>query len=336
MKNFDLIQINNELKGKPSITAKLDYWKRVIEEFINKPLVKEFGEESIPEKELAFKELYEKHFAEKNHVTSLYIPESIYIEHFSNNDKDPDFTFWFLRFNAQNRFEIDKSRKYLTKKLDTSLAEKLIRPELKKLNDFEKNADDLLHEGKFEIFENYSNSQYAKEIEYFRIKADYYKKYTLPEALDIFSIPVKMYSEHIYLKKFLEDELVKLLDVIPQKQKESKIILETEENEPERKFSQAQIALLCVYKGIDLTDEVICEKILNENNWTSKQSLLDHYNFFSFTSNRKAEPDFPTAKKLKNKIKLFESVIDLLPDDFRPKAKDELDILKIIYENNYL
>jgi hypothetical protein len=93
-----------------------------------------------------------------------------------------------------------------------------------------------------------------------------------------------------------------------------------------------QIALKLVFEDVDVTLEN-ADEIISKFGLTSGKKLCQQYNFFYKRVNRKAIPD--TKKKLENKIRLFEFVIDLLPSDKQEKAKDELKILENQYKAEY-
>lgn len=101
---------------------------------------------------------------------------------------------------------------------------------------------------------------------------------------------------------------------------------------PERKLSLRQIALIYVYSYKQITEHNGNE-IAKKYNWTSGHKLWQHFNFYYQKVNRKGLEE--TKKKTKNKIKLIESVVDLLPPDNQEQAKDEVSILKKIYETEY-
>lgn len=204
--------LNLEIDKDLSITEKLNYWQNIIETNISKPLKKKYGNYYLfnyeAEKEQG--KILTKLFGLKYKlVSTLLIPEHIYNKHFENGLNEPEFTYWFLQYNAQIYFEVEIRMKHLPEKLNTPLSENFIKAELKKLNDFEQKAENLLHESKFDIYNEYSYSEYAKEIEYLRIKAGYYKSHALPSVHAIGNTTVVLYAEHILLKEFLKNELKK-------------------------------------------------------------------------------------------------------------------------------
>jgi hypothetical protein len=63
----------------------------------------------------------------------------------------------------------------------------------------------------------------------------------------------------------------------------------------------------------------------------SEGKVYQHFTFYCSNANRKGKPNPFTHLKLKNKINLFERVIELLPKDKKGRAIDELKII-----NSYL
>lgn len=131
------------------------------------------------------------------------------------------------------------------------------------------------------------------------------------------------YDEVLYIKEAILEAREKNL---PQ-QKETKT----------SKLRVNQIALIYVYEGNQITRENASE-IVAKYGYTKKNSgegLFQDYTFYRSTANRKGKPTLCTPKKLKNKIKLFESVIEYLTDNTKQRAIDEIAILKTIDENEY-
>lgn len=98
-----------------------------------------------------------------------------------------------------------------------------------------------------------------------------------------------------------------------------------------------QIALIHVYEGKQITRENAGE-IAAKHGYTAKNSgegLFQDYTKFCSMATRKGKPTPCTPQKLKNKIELFESVINHLSDNNKQRAIDEINILKTIFENEY-
>jgi hypothetical protein len=103
------------------------------------------------------------------------------------------------------------------------------------------------------------------------------------------------------------------------------------------KLKVPQIALIHVYEGIQITRGNAGE-IAAKYGYRSKNSgegLFQDYTNYCSTANRKGKPTPCTPKKLKNKIELFESVVNHLSDNNKQRAIDEIQILKTIFENEY-
>lgn len=103
---------------------------------------------------------------------------------------------------------------------------------------------------------------------------------------------------------------------------------------PKSELTINQIALKYVYSEIQITREN-GNKIAKEYGHNSGEKLFQRFTYYSSASNRKGKPNICTPKKLNNKIELLNSVVELLPTDKQERAKDEVSILKKIYEAEY-
>ncbi|CAA0227696.1 conserved hypothetical protein [Tenacibaculum maritimum] len=124
---------------------------------------------------------------------------------------------------------------------------------------------------------------------------------------------------------FYENDLKKLLTsaqpIIKQNDKDDK------------KLSLKQIALIHVYEGGKITKEN-ANKIASLFKHNSGHKLYQEYNKFYRRIDRKATTK--TKKTMENKIKLFESILEFLHEPNKKEALDEINILKINYENEWL
>lgn len=103
------------------------------------------------------------------------------------------------------------------------------------------------------------------------------------------------------------------------------------------KLTVKQIALILVYKDKRIT-RGNASKFAASYGFTKKSSgegLYQDYCFFSSPANRKGLPTFPSPLKLKNKIRLFESILDHLTEAENKRALDEIQILKTRFDNEY-
>lgn len=97
-------------------------------------------------------------------------------------------------------------------------------------------------------------------------------------------------------------------------------------------LSIKQIALKLVYEGA-VVNRNNSKNIVKEYGHTSGEKLFQEFTYFSSQANRKGNPSSQTLKKFDNKIELFESVIQLLPEPNKQRALDELNILKMNRDN---
>jgi hypothetical protein len=98
------------------------------------------------------------------------------------------------------------------------------------------------------------------------------------------------------------------------------------------KLSMKQIALLHIYKSLQIT-RGNGNEIAKKYGHKSGDRLYQNYTRLVKRSDRKGDPG--TKTMLKSKIKLIESVIELLPIENRQQAIDELSLLKTIYKSEY-
>lgn len=106
-------------------------------------------------------------------------------------------------------------------------------------------------------------------------------------------------------------------------------------NHSKENLTISQVALMYVYLGLQITRENGNE-IAEKYGHKSGDKLFQKYSYYSSLANRKGEPKNCTELTFNNKIKLFESVIELLPKNKQDRAKDEVSILKKIFEAKYI
>lgn len=124
-----------------------------------------------------------------------------------------------------------------------------------------------------------------------------------------------VYEHSVWLKKFVLDEFLTLHDHTFKKVTTAK----------QNKITLKQIALMYIYSGEQITRENGNE-IAEKYGYTSGEKLFHYYSHYSSRTNRTGEEHTP--KKTENKIKLFESVLKLLPKDKHERIKDEISILQ--------
>jgi len=99
------------------------------------------------------------------------------------------------------------------------------------------------------------------------------------------------------------------------------------------KLTLKQIALKYIYEDRTISRQNGNE-IAKEYGQESGEGLYHHFIYFTIKANRTGNPD-KTSRALKSKIKLFESVIEILPNIKKQRALDELNVLKLIFKDEY-
>ena len=118
MKSFDLNKIESELRQKATITDKLNYWLIIENTNIIKPLKNKYGKywmfnyEADKEKKKILTNLFGVNYKPVPSLP-LDITEHIYNEHFKDALNEPEFTYWFLKYNAKFYFHIEYKQMFL-------------------------------------------------------------------------------------------------------------------------------------------------------------------------------------------------------------------------------
>jgi hypothetical protein len=181
---------------------------------------------------------------------------------------------------------------------------------------------DELDEVTKSLFDYFKETDY-NEFEAFETKA--IKVNDLSEAVELF-------QQGKFQKFTLPNSFLSRSNVQQQSNIEALPPQPIVKQKPELKIDQ--IALKYAYEGLQVTREN-GNDIAKEYGHNSGEKLFQRFTYFSSSANRKGKPNLCTPKKLDNKIKLIESIIELLPIDKQERAKDEVSILKIIYEAEY-
>lgn len=176
----------------------------------------------------------------------------------------------------------------------------------------------------FDNSEAYENEMFFKDCEEIM-----YLNWNRADEFTAFT-PINEITERE--RKFSITDILNTTAVTPQQ-------IETKANklkapQPVFKLKIDQIALKYAYKGMQITREN-GNQIAKEYGHNSGEKLFQRFTYYSSAANRKGKPTPCTPKKLDNKIKLIESIIDFLPTDKQERAKDEVLILKNIYDAEY-
>jgi|GEM_PF-3654514 len=139
-----------------------------------------------------------------------------------------------------------------------------------------------------------------------------------------YSIPIKKLFEHAKIIASIHEFSI-LKDFIKRGKEQP--------NSPKNNLlSLSQIALKCFYEEKQITRKN-CDEIVKLGGHHSGEKLYQYYIRYSSATNRKSVEN--TKRKTKNKIRLIESVIHLLPKNKNKRAKDELAILKNRYQKEF-
>lgn len=174
------------------------------------------------------------------------------------------------------------------------------------------------------------NWERHKETFFTQRMAIYKDSYTLAEKIKLELSGLEKLQVNKTDYKVLKDRYKSHLE-----QKQALSIQQTERIADKLKVKQ--IALIHVYEGMQITRENAGE-IAAKHGYKAKNSgegLFQDYTNYCGTANRKGKPTPCTPRKLKNKIELFESVVEHLSENKRQRINDEIQILKTIFENEY-
>ena len=221
-----------DLKKYDSITDKLDYLKTVKEKYYDKYSVvleslsreehlylvdyennntRDFIWESIFGKYPVKLPLLSEEVRSCPLISPLHIQKPVYDTYFKNGLENPEFTYWFLKYNAAQIFDWyindNKDIFKFQKKLNSNLRETFIKAELKKLNDLEEKANNLLLNDEVDIYKYHQDSKYHNEVILLRVLDGKYYKRNTTFTVNTASEEAITYANHILLKPYLEKQL---------------------------------------------------------------------------------------------------------------------------------
>jgi len=210
---LDYKLINEKLETINTISKKLDYLVSAKENYFDK-FQKVVNSIQENENDYIFflsnrSTFWEYIFGNNRLVTALNIQESTYEIYFKNASNNPEYTYWFLKYNANQVFEHTINSKDFKNKINSNLKNTFIQSELKEFEQNEKIAIDLLLNKKLDIYNKHPNNyQYIKELALLRIlDGNYYKENTTESISSWSAFEVQSYYKHILLKPYLKAEL---------------------------------------------------------------------------------------------------------------------------------
>lgn len=141
-------------------------------------------------------------FPEANRLyTTLYIPDSLFRFNFEFVQDDPEYTFWFLKYNGKKHFE-SYIMCEIYEDLQSPLRKEHIEGYLKELENVVKVVKELV--SSHQIHSSKHNPEFPKETELLRILEGYYELNPLNDVFSTDSVNVELYAKHIFLKDYLE------------------------------------------------------------------------------------------------------------------------------------
>jgi len=153
-------------------------------------------------------------------------------------------------------------------------------------------------------------------LEYFSAKIANLPLENIPEKNQAIDLMEMFYSSELFNIKHLQYKIKALYNEQLQLEKESRAV-PVPKDVNGKKLTVDQLALKMVYEGNTIV--------------TREEHGNDLYNKvmkWVKLKNRTANPDRETNLQLENKIRMFERVIDLLDDEFKQRAIDEVKMIK--------
>lgn len=132
--------------------------------------------------------------------TSIYIPDRLFQFNFEFVQDEPEYTFWFLKYNAKRHFE-SYIMCEIYENLQSQLRKEHIEGYLKDLENGMQKVKELV--STHQIQSDNESLEFAKETELLRIIEGYYEVNSLHEVFADSNPTVLQYARHIWLKAYL-------------------------------------------------------------------------------------------------------------------------------------
>lgn len=199
--NYDKIQqVNKELKKFPTVTEKLDFWKRNYLDKFPGDLLGEYFEFK-PDNSYEINDVYYGPLRlPANRI--LQVPELDFPKAELPNPKQIEYYRWLLYYLAEERF-IKYTKAEILQQLSTPMGKEKLSGRKNRIIQIQKNAKALLAEGKISII---FKTNPAKEELFLWYTDELYARTVIP-VTDINDDVVKSVCEHIYVFPFLKDLL---------------------------------------------------------------------------------------------------------------------------------
>jgi hypothetical protein len=225
---LDYKEVKKALLINETITNKLDYLKKIKENYFDKYLTVFL---SLNEKKQRFQsDILKSIFGNYELWSSLQIQEPIYDEFFRDlENQDTEYQYWFMRFSAEEKFKAKLNSEDYKDMQASKNSNLLIIAELKEITDVEDKAYQIRAEMGATAFNEYGkgfgylldfekivngevdawtySSEHIKYLEVLRIIGEvHYKKHFVPEG-NIGDLQAENYFKYILYKEHLEELL---------------------------------------------------------------------------------------------------------------------------------
>lgn len=211
---LDFKTVDKKIALYDSVDKKLDHLKTQKERYYDRF---QFLKESLTGRQYEFfianhSSFWEYVFGNFELLTPLSIQSPVFRKHFSDPLNNPVFTYWFLKYNAEQLFNRFISSVSFQNKIQSNLSIRYINAELKELQLKEAKAFELLHNKELDIYAYHKNNyRYSDELELLRIlDGNYYKYNTVPTISSLGGPEVQAYFKHLLLKPYLQELLEKV------------------------------------------------------------------------------------------------------------------------------
>ncbi len=139
--------------------------------------------------------------------TTLYIPDSLFRFNFEFVQDEPEYTLWFLKYNAKRHFE-SYIMCEIYENLQSPLRKEHIEGYLKDLENERDKVRELV--STHQIQSDRESLEFAKETELLRIIEGYYEVNPLHDVFADSNLTVLQYARHVWLKAYLVSLQVEL------------------------------------------------------------------------------------------------------------------------------
>ena len=208
--NQIMLELHKSIQLQSSIPDQLEVWKRYFNvEIEGKIEVPEMFRET-PHGRLGYSHKFEKDvellckkiFPESTKFyTSVLIPDKLFEFNFEFAQNDPEFTFWFLKYNAKKYFE-SYILSDIYEDLESPLRNEHVKGYLQELNNEEQIVKDLV--STHQIHSSRDNPEFPRQTELLRILERYYEQNFLRDVFATDNITIELYARHVYFKDYLK------------------------------------------------------------------------------------------------------------------------------------